>query len=93
MSDICASRHKGVDTSVQANKRVDKDQDRKTVLVFIKLAGDDGMTLDEVCVKMNRKPNEISGRFTELKVREKILRTTRRRPTRTGATAYVHVAL
>ena len=93
--DICASRHKGADTSVHANKRVDKDQDRKTVLSWIMSAGDEGLTLDQVCILMNRKPNELSGRFTELKVREKILRTTRRRPTRTGATAYVyvHVAL
>lgn len=91
--DVCAARHKGADTSVQANKGVRKEHDRATVLAWLKASGGDGMTLDELSIKMNRTPNCISGRLTELRVRELIVRLVTRRPTRTGAGARVYVAL
>ena len=62
-------------------------------LGHIKAARDFGITLDEMCILLHRKPNEISGRFSELRMLEQITPTVRRRPTRTGATARVWVAL
>ena len=91
--DICARKHGGVDTSVAADKRVQKERDRNLVLGHIKAARDFGITLDEMCILLHRKPNEISGRFSELRMLEQITPTVRRRPTRTGATARVWVAL
>jgi len=91
--DICARKHGGVDTSVAADKRVQKERDRNMVLGYIKAAHDYGITLDEMCILLHRKPNEISGRFSELRMLEKIVPTVRRRPTRTGSTARVWVAL
>jgi hypothetical protein len=91
--DICARKHGGVDTSVAADKRVQKERDRNLILAYIKAARDYGITLDEMCIQLERKPNEISGRFSELRNQEQIVATSRRRLTRTGATARVWVAL
>lgn len=91
--DVCAARHGGVDTSVEAHRRVKKTRDQSLVLSCLKAAGGDGMTLDELCVKMGRTPNAISGRLTELRIQELVVRLATRRPTRTGTGARVHVAL
>ena len=91
--DVCANRHGRVDTSVAADKRVQKERDRHLILGYIKASRDYGITLDEMCIVLERKPNEISGRFSELRNQEQIVATSRRRVTRTGATARVWVAL
>lgn len=62
--DICANRHKGAETSVQANKVVRKEIDAEKVYNAIKQAGN--ATLKEVCVVLGKTPNQISGRFTFL---------------------------
>ena len=91
--DICANRHGGVDTSVQADSRVKKEHDRRLILGYVQASREYGITLDEACVVLERNPNEISGRFTELAKDSLIIATNMRRLTRTGSPARVWVAL
>lgn len=91
--DICANRHGGVDTSVQADKRVKKEYDRRLILGYVQASRGYGLTLDEACIVLERNPNEISGRFTELAKAGLIFATSLRRLTRTGSPARVWVAL
>ena len=91
--DICANRHGGVDTSVQASSRVKKERDRRLVLGYVQASRAYGITLDEACVILEREPNQISGRFTELAKAGMILATDGRRLTRTGSPARVWVAI
>ena len=91
--DICANRHGGVDTSVQADRRVKKERDRRLVLGYVQAAREYGITLDEACVILEREPNQISGRFTELAKEGLIIATDGRRLTRTGSPARVWVAI
>jgi hypothetical protein len=89
--DICANRHQGAETSVLANTKPDKLKDRAMIFSYIQASRGYGMTLDELCVKLNRHPNEISGRITELHYEfHLIMATGRRRPTRTGSPARVY---
>lgn len=72
--------------------------DRATILDLIRAAGQRGMTLDEVCEKLGRNPNELSGRITELAgrgfiVRKRLAGKPVTRPTRTGANAAVWVSV
>ena len=64
--DICANRHGGNTCSVDANKRVNKAADREAILRLIS-AEKNGLTLKEACLVMMKTPNQISGRFSELK--------------------------
>lgn len=91
--DICRNRHGGVDTSVEADKTVKKQLDRAAIYWYIKAARHYGHTLDELSVLMDRPPNAISGRLTELKVQGKIVYTGRKRRTRSGCLALVYVTL
>jgi hypothetical protein len=87
--DICANRHRGAETSVSANLRVEKNTDRALVLSLLCLSPA-GKTLDEVSAVLGRPPNQLSGRFTELVAAGQISKTDERRNTRTGATAAVY---
>jgi hypothetical protein len=91
--DICFNRHGGADTSVMADKRVRKTQDRAWILGAIKAAGAYGLTLDEASILLDRPCNCISGRFSELchKTKE-IIKTERTRLTRMGSHAHVYIA-
>lgn len=89
--DPCFNRHGGVDTSVAAHRRINKNKDRATVKGYIRAAGVYGYTVDEVSILLDRAPNRISGRFTELATAREIVRTERTRPTRTGSLAHVYV--
>jgi hypothetical protein len=64
--DVCARRHGGNANSSAANRMVCKKQDRETVFGLVELA-QNGLTLKEACLFLRRSPNQISGRFTELK--------------------------
>lgn len=67
-ADITYNRHGGNVNSTIANAKVSKEKDREAVLDFVKLYSDrNGVTLKEVCSMWGRSPNQISGRFTELK--------------------------
>jgi hypothetical protein len=91
--DICRNKHGGVDTSVQADKRVEKSRDRAVILGYIRASGAYGMTLYEMGVLLDRECNRISGRFTELKRDGLIVATEATRPTYTGSPAHVYVAV
>ena len=89
--DICRRKHGGAETSVLADKRVAKANDRRLVLGYIQEAGSYGHTLDEISVLLDRDANRLSGRFTELRKRGQILITETKRKTRTGSWARVYV--
>ena len=91
LDDICANRHGGNTESVEANPNPNaKERDRLFVLREVRGVGARGITLDELCAACGRLPNQLSGRFTELKRAGEIM-TRGRRPTRTGASASVYI--
>lgn len=67
-SDVCAVRHGGNVNSEIANFKAGetKSRDREAIRSLIEQSVD-GLTLKEACKIMGRLPNQISGRFTELK--------------------------
>ena len=89
--DICRTRHRGAETSMQADKRVRKDRDRQLIYGAIQAAGNFGHTLDEISLLLDRPCNCISGRFTKLRRRGQIVTSDRTRPTRTGSPSRVYV--
>jgi len=89
--DICRNRHRRSDTSMLADQRVNKSRDRELVYSYIKAAGSYGMTLDEISICLDRAPNRLSGRCSELKKSGRIIATTATRKTRTGSWAHVYV--
>jgi len=89
--DICRRKHGGAETSVVADKRVQKEADRTLVLGIIRQLGAHGITLDEMAVRLNRDPNRLSGRFTELRKKGLIRANGETRPTRTQSPARVYV--
>lgn len=64
-------------------------EQREKVLARVGQAGAAGITLDELAAEWSVSPNTISGRFTELAAGGLLRRTTRRRATRSGASAVV----
>jgi hypothetical protein len=90
--DICINRHQRSDTSMLADKRVNKSRDRELVYGYIKGAGSFGMTVDELSIVLDRAPNRISGRVSELKRSNRVIATELTRKTRTGSWAHVLVA-
>ena len=91
-ADLCFNRHGGVETSVLAHARVRKEHDRQLVYGYIKAAGAFGMTLDELSIMLDRPPNCLSGRFSELKRSGEIVASDKKRQTRTQSWARVYVA-
>lgn len=65
MDDLCTKRHRSNAQSLKANKTVRKDYDRAEVLAYIIEHGK--AHLKQVARAMGKFPNQISGRFTELK--------------------------
>lgn len=86
--DVCAKRHGGVSTSQAANLRVNKFGDRARILNFLKRFPN-GATLDEICVALERTPNQISGRLSEMRMAGLIEKTEQKRATRTTCLASV----
>ncbi len=91
--DICRRKHGGTETSVEADKVVKKLRDRSLILGYIKKAGAYGHTLDELSILLDRPPNALSGRLTELRLNGDITISDLRRSTRTGCKARVYVAV
>lgn len=85
-ADVCANRHGGAETSVEANKRTSKEADRLLILACITSRP---RTLDEVSEIFNRPPNALSGRFSELAASGEIEKTGEMRKTRSGCNAAV----
>ena len=89
--DLCFNRHGGAGTSILAHARVNKSRDRALVYGYIKAAGAFGMTLDELSIMLDRPPNCLSGRFSELKRSGEIIASDTKRETRTQSWARVYV--
>ncbi len=68
-----------------------RSEQRRRVLDFVAKCGTNGATLDEACVALGTTPNQISGRFTELRKLGYIVRTGSRK-TRSGNAAAVYIA-
>lgn len=86
--DICSSRHRGAECSRIANRRVAKSSDRQKVLnILQQFQG--GATLDQVSNLLDRMPNQLSGRFTELAAKGLIEKTGEHRLTRAKSPAAV----
>lgn len=90
-ADICRRKHGGAETSVDADKHVQKTRDRELIYDYIRAAGQYGYTLDELSVMLDRPPNRISGRVTELRVAGRIVTSDQTRLTRSGCKARVYV--
>jgi len=65
--DACRNRHRGNENSELANAKVQKCLDRESIFALIQVSRLNGITVKDACVSMGRTPNQISGRFTELK--------------------------
>lgn len=89
--DVCRNRHGGAETSIIANKKVQKSKDRELIYGYIKMAGRFGHTCDELAIMLNRMPNAISGRLTELRIAGRIIISDERRLTRTYSRARVYL--
>ena len=89
--DVCSNRHRGNELSEAANpSHSAKSRDRQVILNLMREHG--SLTCDEACAVLHRNPNEISGRFSELK-RDAMIRRVGTRPTRTGSLAGVYTAI
>ncbi len=64
--DICLNRHNASATSLDANDRVDKSHWRDEIM---KIAKWGPVHLHLLCRTLNKPPNEISPRLSELKER------------------------
>lgn len=91
--DICARKHQGAETSVEADKAVRKERDRELIYGYIKTARHFGHTLDELSVILDRPPNAISGRLTELRLAGRIVISDVTRKTRAGVSARVYITI
>jgi hypothetical protein len=88
--DICANRHKGAETSVEAHKTIQrsKSERREAVYKAIERRPGAGITVDELAELWQETPNAISGRFSELAQRGRIVKDGVRK-TRSGCNAAV----
>jgi len=91
-TDICQNKHQENAQSMAAFNVVAKSiaKRRGEVLRIIKEAGEKGATVHEAAHLMDTHPNNISGRFTELK-RDNIIEQKGKRPTPSGSNAGVYV--
>jgi len=93
LGDVCGRKHGGNPQSVAAWEvaQLTAEATRACVLALIR-DSPRGLTLDELCVLMNRDPNQLSGRCTELGAAGAIERSGEKRRTRAGVLAAVWVA-
>jgi hypothetical protein len=92
-SDLCASNHKGADTSTEAFQSTPdsvRASQRKSILEYIKTQSLRGCTCDEIEVALQLSHQGASARCTELLALELIFYGIDRRPTRAGKSARVY---
>jgi len=65
--DVCARYHGGNAESVEANKRVDKQQCITRILAFMASKADRSTYVKEIIRELNMKHQTASARLTELK--------------------------
>jgi len=92
--DVCAARHRGSPTSIEAHERVRarKAAVRSEVLRFVIRRDYDGATIEEIALALKLRYTTCSARCAELKADALIYATHRRRRTSSGATAAVLMA-
>ncbi len=93
--DPCASRHGGAETSVEAFKETSDKQrqkQRKTIILAIKLSGKKGLTTEEVSDQTKIRYSTCSARISELTANGDIHHMEERRRTSSGSTARIHYA-
>lgn len=79
------------DTSRAAYANATVGQNQNRVLEFVRSAGAHGATCDEAIERLSLAHQSASPAFTALEKAGQILRTDRRRETRTGAKAAVYI--
>lgn len=92
VQDICARKHGGNPESAGAFNAVATNIQRERVFKAIELSGVEGRTVDEISEAFGVPPNAISGRFTELKKENWIVKIGTRK-TRSGNAAGVYRAV
>lgn len=92
VQDICERKHGGNPESAAAFDATTTAMQREKVLKAIMAAGDAGLTVDELAAAWDTTPNAVSGRFTELKKENWIVKRGTRK-TRSGKAAGVWVAV
>lgn len=92
-ADICRNRHGGDACSADAHDRIanNKEVVRLEILKFAREQGSAGITADETAERFHCAHNHTSPRISELLLEGRLVRTQRRRPTRTGCLARVLV--
>ena len=89
--DICAGRHQGNAESEAAFQDLlpTLTRQRHTIFKLIHQSGGAGLTVHEAAAALEKTPNAVSGRFTELKAAGLIIKHGRR-ATPTGSSAGVY---
>jgi len=89
--DICKNRHRGNAESENANESIhdSKAMLRRSVLEFIRAQGEHGATCQEIADNLGLLYPTASARCSELKARNQVSVTERRRLTRSGRSAAV----
>ncbi len=94
-ADLCTSRHRGADTSVEAFRSTPesvRQKQRSRVLDLIVRKGSEGSTCEEASIELGIAYTAASARCTELQRLELIHAGLDRRQTTHGKTARVYLA-
>jgi hypothetical protein len=94
-ADVCASRHRGAETSVEAFRTTPestRQRQRDDVLRHVRARGDLGATCEETSITLGIPYTAASARFTELQRLGQIEFGALRRPTTHGKSARVYTA-
>lgn len=83
MKDICSNKHKGSETSIEADKKVDKVLWRTKILEY---ARGREIWLHDVCRHFGKPANATSPRIAELKERNLLIPTGNRKE---GCACYI----
>ncbi len=87
--DITARRHKGNEQSTAAFNVIKDKISNEQLKILVLISGyPDGITVDEIAVRYQKTPNQVSGRVSELKRMGKIYKSGTRK-TRSGCSAAI----
>jgi predicted Rossmann fold nucleotide-binding protein DprA/Smf involved in DNA uptake len=92
MSDVCANKHGGNEESNAANKKVDPFKAAMRELIYQAVVKRGPSTADEIVTYLGMPYQTVSGRFSDLKIEGRLVRTGERRMTRRNCTAAVFAA-
>jgi hypothetical protein len=86
------SRGRKNPNSAKAHRKIPKAEARYAVYRVIQMAGEKGITLEEIAEKLGRWPHQVSGRCTELLALRLIFRKTQTGLTKSGNSCAVYIA-